>query len=67
MNNFNNGAGMQMIHNPEQVFKNVDWEKEAGKKIYEAICKGLEDAELISFEESRELLKGYDVLSLMKY
>lgn len=62
MNNFNNGAGMQMIHNPEQVFKNVDWEKEAGRKIYKAICDTCADAELISFEEARELLKGYDNL-----
>ncbi len=62
MNNFNNEAGMQMIHNPEQVFKNVDWEKEAGRKIYKAICDTCADAELISYEEARELLKGYDEL-----
>ncbi len=49
-----------MIHNPEQVVKNVDWEKAAGRKIYKAICDTCVEAELISFEESRELLKGYD-------
>lgn len=62
MNDFNNEAGMQMIHNPEKVLKNVDWEKEAGRKIGELICKSLEDAEIISFEESQELLKGFDKL-----
>ncbi len=51
-----------MIHNPEPVFKNVDWEKDAGRKIYKAIYDTCTEAGLISFEESRELLKGYDDL-----
>ena len=62
MNDFNNGATMQMIHNPEKVFKNVDWEKEAGRKIYKVICDTCAEAELISYEEARDLLKGYDEL-----